>query len=390
MSNKILSGFIALCIIFSCTACGKVGNPPAVNITAAVSASAADTSASNITIVSASDSTQKKEEGKKVLVEIPAPSLAKNMIGEPDKQQIAIYLPQAYDSSTKKYPVMYYLGGWASGIDGTGDAFTLIMNKFVAEGSVKDMILVCISGKSKLFGSFFANSPVTGNWEDFVVKDVVGYIDSNYRTLQSPESRGISGHSMGGYGCISISMKYPDLFGCVYAMSPGLLDKDGVAAMTNLNPALSDIPELKTLSKEDAHKKYMEMIPNFTPDNHFSLGYGSAFSPDPNGKAPYIKIPSGNKDNAVINAWNSGYGNFDEKVKKYKDNLKKLKALTIEYGKYDEYTWLPKGCEYFSQLLKAQGIKHELTPFEGGHEDMLNERYKSALIPFFSKNLKFD
>lgn len=389
MIKKILSCIIVICIISACAACGKVENPPASKRSAVVSASASMASSSTASTASATDSTHKKAKGKKLLVEIPAPSLTKNMIGEPDKQQIAIYLPQSYDSSTNQYPVMYYLGGWASDVDGTGDFFTLIMNKGIADASLKEMILVCISGKNKLFGSFYTNSPVTGNWEDYVVKDVVGYIDSNYRTLKGADSRGISGHSMGGYGCLSIAMKNPDIFSYVYAMSPGLLSKDGISKMSNLSPSLSDIPVLKGLSKEEAHKKYMEMIPTFTSNYHFSLGYGSAFSPDSNGKAPYIKVPN-RKDKTITKVWDNGYGGFDEKIKKYSDNLKKLKAISLEYGKFDEYAWLPEGCNYFSQLLKAQGIKHELVSFKGGHENVLYDRYKDALIPFFSKNLKFN
>ena len=56
----------------------------------------------------------------------------------------------------------------------------------------------------------YSNSVTTGDWETFVAKDLVGYIDSHYRTLARRESRGLAGHSMGGYGTMRIGMKYPD------------------------------------------------------------------------------------------------------------------------------------------------------------------------------------
>ena len=77
-------------------------------------------------------------------------------------------------------------------------------------------------------GSFYVNSPVTGNWEDFITQDVVGYVDSHFRTLAQAESRGITGHSMGGFGALNIAMHRPDVFSAVYSMSPGLFDENGL------------------------------------------------------------------------------------------------------------------------------------------------------------------
>ncbi len=62
--------------------------------------------------------------------------------------------------------------------------------------------MVIVNGYNILEGSFFNNSPITGNWEDFVVKDVVNYIDANFRTLPSADSRALIGLSMGGYGAL--------------------------------------------------------------------------------------------------------------------------------------------------------------------------------------------
>jgi S-formylglutathione hydrolase FrmB len=86
-----------------------------------------------------------------------------------------------------------------------------------------------VNGTNKLGGSFYVNSSVTGDWEDFIAQDVVGYVDSNFRTLAQSESRGITGHSMGGFGALNIAMHRPDVFGAVYSMSPGLFDENGLA-----------------------------------------------------------------------------------------------------------------------------------------------------------------
>ena len=54
------------------------------------------------------------------------------------------------------------------------------------------MILVATAGDSVISGSFYANSPVTGNWEDYVARDLVAYVDANYRTVAGPEASAAS------------------------------------------------------------------------------------------------------------------------------------------------------------------------------------------------------
>ena len=65
---------------------------------------------------------------------------------------------------------------------------------------------------------------VTGNWDDFISKEVVSFVDENYRTLNKRESRAIAGHSMGGFGALNLSMLHPEIFGMCYALSPGVFN----------------------------------------------------------------------------------------------------------------------------------------------------------------------
>jgi enterochelin esterase-like enzyme len=159
-------------------------------------------------------------------VTIESVALAKNLIGEKSERTIHVYLPPDYDTSTKRYPVVYFLPGFGDrSMDTSSDAITALIQK----GTIQEMIIVVAPGDNRLGGSFYVNSPVTGNWEDFIVQEVVGYVDNHYRTIARVESRGISGHSMGGFGSLNIAMLHPDLFGAVYSLSPGLFDENGLA-----------------------------------------------------------------------------------------------------------------------------------------------------------------
>ena len=98
------------------------------------------------------------------------------------------------------------------------------MDEGIAAGRFGEMIIVMPDQMTNWYGSFYSNSSVTGNWEDFTTEELVNFIDTNFRTLSKAESRGIGGHSMGGYGAINFGMKRPDVYSTVYALSPAIVD----------------------------------------------------------------------------------------------------------------------------------------------------------------------
>ncbi len=94
-----------------------------------------------------------------------------------------------------------------------------LSDKDIAAGTMKEMILVNPDAHTKYDGSMYSASLTTGDWEVFVAEDLVSYIDSHYRTMANRMSRGLGGHSMGGYGTVRIGMKRPDVFSSLYIMS---------------------------------------------------------------------------------------------------------------------------------------------------------------------------
>src|SRR5438876_830508 len=178
------------------------------------------------------------QQGRLVREIVHGPSLEKNLTGESTNRNVSIYLPPSYDTSpNKRYPVVYLLHGigdtekeftsaWAGNTEEWGTVQGL-MNHGIGEGHFGEMIIVMPDARTKMMGSFFTNSSATGNWEDFIVKDLVSLIDQKYRTLARSESRGIAGHSMGGYGAIKLGMKHPDVFSVVYGMNPALIGLAG-------------------------------------------------------------------------------------------------------------------------------------------------------------------
>lgn len=342
--------------------------------------------------------------GKVVNVVIPSPSLANNIVGEDVNQKAVVYLPSSYDKSKKSYPVVYYLPGWgdnySSLIDGNFNKFKLpdSVDALIKKGTIKDMIIVVPYSISKFIGSFYVNSSVTGNWEDFIVTDMVKYIDSKYRTIKNPNARGISGHSMGGFGALNAAMKHPEVFGNVYSMSPGLFDKDGLANtfMFNDEATIKEFIDIQNSLKDKPLKEgRKELFENLATEKYsfyfaFALSYGAAFSPNTKNVVPVdypFSLVDGKvvKDQKVWDTWFNGFGSIEKQAAKYKSNLLKLGKIGIEYGKKDDNAWIPQGCESLSKELKKQKVPFTLATFDGGHQDKLGERLEKAMLPFFSQ-----
>jgi S-formylglutathione hydrolase len=328
-------------------------------------------------------------------IEIAAPSLANNLVGEPAERTIYVYLPPSYGSSEKRYPVVYFLPGYG---DSSMIGFRLPndMDALIESGQVHEMIIVVAGGDSKPGGSFYVNSPVTGNWEDFIVKDVVGYVDANFRTLSQAESRGISGHSMGGFGALNIAMRHPDVFSAVYSMSPGLFDANGLAESfmfareALIKSFVSYEKELASLPLEEAQKRML------AAPEEFSQAYGLAFAPNPDRHPPYFDYPyievDGQlaRDDEVWEKWESGFGGIAEETVQFKENLLQLKGIVVDYGIHDENPWIPKGADYYGEQLMAAGIPVTVESYDGNHSNQLGARIREHMLPFFSKLLLFE
>jgi S-formylglutathione hydrolase len=185
-----------------------------------------------------------QNQGKVVIDTVHSPSLEGNLLGDSPDREVYIYLPAEYeDYPDKRYPVVYLLSAFPSSasrwFDGSHCDIKQIMDQLVDQEIVNPMILVSPDNENKYLCSQFANSSVTGNWENFNAVDLVQYVDSHYRTLPQTASRGIAGYCMGGYGAIKLAMKHPDVFGSLFGLSsPGIIDMETQINKTNFKNSI--------------------------------------------------------------------------------------------------------------------------------------------------------
>lgn len=323
----------------------------------------------------------------------PAPSLAGNLLGDPASQKVFVYLPPSYKTeSAKRYPTLYLLHGYTGRPEEwvrnayQGMSLPAELDSLIAQGVASEMIVIVPNGRNAYLGSFYTNSEVTGNWEDFIYRDLVGYIDGKYRSLARASSRGIAGHSMGGYGAFMLAMKHPDVFGAAYSLSPCCMGFEGDLS--------SDNPVWTKAAKVNSRDLFAKEPASF--EDFFSIAMvaiSAAFSPNKEKAPMYADFPFIERQGALVRNEPS-YSNYRSKmplylIEQYRANLSKLRGISIDVGEFDEFTHIRKGTALISAELSQREIPHSYEIYKNGtHGNKIRERFNKKVIPFFSAVLE--
>jgi S-formylglutathione hydrolase FrmB len=223
-------------------------------------------------------------------------------------------------------------------------------------------------------GSMYSNSVTTGNWEGYVAEDLVAYMDRNYRTLAARESRGLAGHSMGGYGTMRIGMKHPDVFAALYALSSCCLNEGNVRPNRNGGP-----------SPAEAISSVDEARGNRAAQG--TLARAAAWAPNPAKPPLFLDLPTKNgdvqPDVAVKWAANSPVAMLDQ----YVFSLRKYRAIALDVGLQDS---LLASNRLMDEALTRFGVPHTFETYEGDHGNRVPQRLEEKVLPFFSSVLSFD
>lgn len=153
-------------------------------------------------------------------IEIYSPALEGNLIGDPATRLCRIYLPPSYTSSRWHYPVVLVLHGFGGGtttFSSSAGLYDVLANR----GDLPEAIFVFPDGSSRFGGSQYLSSEAVGDYGAYITRDIVAYVDSAYRTIPHRESRGIYGHSMGGFGSLKLALSHPDALSAVVGDAGG-------------------------------------------------------------------------------------------------------------------------------------------------------------------------
>ncbi|WP_243648155.1 alpha/beta hydrolase [Acidipila rosea] len=315
-------------------------------------------------------------------------SLEGNLIGDTADREVKVYLPPSYATHPeRRYPVVYMLHGFTDSADKWFGAkkdwvdLDTIADSDIDSGKSKEMIIVVPNAMNPFAGSFYSRSVTTGDWEDFVAHDLVSYIDAHYRTIANRDSRGLAGHSMGGYGTMRIGMRHTDVFSVIYAMSPCCLVWDNTFHPGGGPGEARKLTSIHTMA--DVKKADFNTL--------VSLALSAAWSPDPKKPPFYFDLPvtSDGKPVAPVAAeWSANMPLVF--LPQYIPQLKSLHAIAFDAGTHDEFKSIPLSLVVLDKDLNDYGIAHTYETYDGTHTSRVPERLADKVLPFFSKNLKSD
>ena len=336
-------------------------------LAAAMLALAAPAAAQNITAPDAAVPEGIKVENPMV----PGPSLEGNLEGNATAREVMVVLPPSYASSpNRRYPVVYYLHGFA--ISGRDFYDYMQVPTAVADNAAagREFIVVVPDTLTKMGGSMYSNSPTTGNFRDFVATDLVEYIDANYRTIASREGRGLAGHSMGGYGTWAVGMTHPEAFDSIWAQS-----------------ACCVSPRSETAESAAA----MAAVPYENVDEagfgmRAGLASAVAWAPNPKNPPYYVDFPvteNNEVDQLVLAKWanNSPLA----MVASHLPALESFDAIGLDVGDMDG---LVRDDTMIHEELEKFGIDHQWEVYPGTHTDKIGQRFSEVVLPFFAEHLE--
>ncbi|USQ98379.1 alpha/beta hydrolase [Caulobacter sp. RL271] len=305
-------------------------------------------------------------------------------IGISGQRRVRVYLPDSYEASGRRYPVIYFLHNAfddeKSAFD--RDGFGRLMDQAIAARAIPPVVVVAADFSTPLGSSIYASSPVTGRWDDFLAVELVGWTDRTFRTLARRESRGLAGDRMGGHGALAMGMRHADVFGAVYALHP-------IGAGMGMQPMWTR-PNLELLQ----NAKSLDDLKGDGFSQLFTAIY-QAHLPNADKPPLYVDLPARKVgDKVVVDARLTAQliesFALDHQVLRHADDLKTLRGLKFDWGRNDTVVDHVVSLQAFSRLLTELGVPHEAEEYVGGWGDRTwgeTGRVYTAMLPFFARTL---
>jgi len=307
-------------------------------------------------------------------IKVHGAALEGNLEGDAVDRDVIVFLPPGYAAEKhRRYPVVYALHGYSIGAEQWTHEIHVpqTIEGAFAQGA-KEMIVVLPDSKTVHNGSMYSSSVTTGDFERFISHDLVAYIDAHYRTIPARLSRGLVGHSMGGYGASRIGMKHSDVFGSLYIMSPCCLSPMGNRPP---NPEVEKALEAVKTPEDSAKLNFFARA---------MLASAAAWAPDPKNPPLYLDLPvkdgAAQPDIVAKFTANAPLAFIDQ----YIDNLREYHAISIDVGDQDGLRF---DTIKLHEVLDKYGIPNGFEIYHGTHTSAVADRFQNHVLPFFSRNL---
>lgn len=298
-----------------------------------------------------------------------------NPLGDPIARDLFVYVPPGYDpASAQRWPAVLAIVGYT----GTGGSLFNVdplteplhdrLDRLIAAGACPPVIIAAPDCFTRVGGNQYINSAGTGRYEDYLVDEIIPFVDANYRTLPRGQW-GVFGKSSGGYGSIVLGMRRPEVF-CAIADHSGdanfelCYTPDFPGALDAFREAGGPAAWLERYWADPNHRRERFHKPLNI------VGMATHYSPNPEAPAAHLRVDwpfdleTGEHRPAVWARWRA----WDpvHMVDGHADQLRKLRAIYIDCGTRDEFA-LHWGARALVQKIRAHGISVRHEEFDDGH-----------------------
>lgn len=321
-------------------------------------------------------------------LEVECASLKSFPMEDPSRRRIPVYLPPQYSSEEKtRYPLVFVLAGWGSrswklliNDSAFGKSLPEELDEMILKAEMPPCIVAFPDACSKLGFSQYINSKSLGNYQDYVCDDLVQHLESNFRLIQDPAFRAVTGHSSGGFGALWIGFQRPDRFQHILASAADSCFE--ISILSGLPHVISELDKaggVENFVREFLEKPHLSLqsYPKFL--SMMTLSLAACYAPNPDVPVLLGDLFFDHRTGEIIPEIWQKYTAWDpvQAVEKHLPQIRKLKTLILECGLQDEYA-AQLGHRQISSKLNQAGIAHILEEYPGRHSGQ-NWRYASRI-----------
>lgn len=299
--------------------------------------------------------------------------------GNPLRDPFIRFNPLLVPKSKGPWPVVMVLGGF------TGNAPFYLNPKFneqnavqaidqaFSRGEAPEALYVFVDALSSWGGSQFLNSAATGNYETYIIKELVPSLKKHFPASSSASEWCVMGGSSGGYGALHLASKFPEIFGVIAAIAPDSFFE------ASLLPDLYQALPFWEKYKESGLKALEELRNGRLAKNrnwHSLLNaFGMSACYAPKGQHGDFELPlsviTGEKNERVWNKFllHDPLYFLPQRM----TALKQISAIYLDVGNKDNFN-LQYGTRQISRLLKNGNIPHDYVEFDGNHFEIGERR----------------
>jgi len=358
------------------------------------------------------------KEGRVIVLEHVSELLKGNPLGDPHVRQLAVWVPPQYDaarSRARRFPMLMDMVGFTgSGLShiawrNFGENVPERAARLVHEGKMAPAIIVFPDCFTALGGNQYVNSSAIGPYADYLIREIIPFVDGEFRTRASREHRGCFGKSSGGYGAIIHGMKYASTWGAI-ADHSGDAYFDYVYWCDWPN-TLNELAKFRSRPRKSSHYDVLKMqrgadrglddgrVARFlaalwkkpklsSAEAHALMNLCMAATYDPDPKAPGgFRLPFNLETGEVIPERWKVWQRHDpiRLVDRYRKNLRLLRGIYLDCGSRDQYH-IHYGMRILSKRLQSAGVEHRYEEFDDDHSDI--DYRMNVSLPFLTRALR--